>query len=137
MARPKATNPHSAAVRVRLQASEKQALTTLSEELGQPPSRVIRRLIREAVTGGPDLFDDGVAAITEAHRQLSMTGNALSELIRCIKDGRAAELSSAEASVQQALQEVETLRKCYGAAVERAQTRSVSLARKEGPADET
>ena len=45
---------------IRLHHEEDQALIELAADLGQPPSRIIRRLIREAINGGPDYFQDGL-----------------------------------------------------------------------------
>ena len=48
---------------VRLWTEEKEGLAQLAETLGETPSRVIRRLIREAINGGPDYFEDGEGEI--------------------------------------------------------------------------
>ena len=62
MGRPKSNAPEvrSRMAFVRLREAEWVGLKQLAAALDQPPSRIMRRLIREALTGGPDYFDDGV-----------------------------------------------------------------------------
>jgi len=74
----------SKTVCVRLRAEEEAGLKKLAADLGQAPSRIMRRLIREALTGGPDYFDDGVLDLRRMHRELAVIGRNLhrSGLIR-------------------------------------------------------
>ena len=67
MGRPK-SKPHDRRSRVagiRLREEEWTGLKQLAETLGTTPSRVIRRLIREAINGGPDYFEDGEGGYPE------------------------------------------------------------------------
>ena len=64
----------------------------LAEDIGQPPSRIIRRLIREALTGGPDYFNDGVSLISAGCiRELASIGRNLNQLSRAANQGRGGE----------------------------------------------
>ena len=91
MARPKKI-PGSALSRsrnIRLHLAEDQGLKQLAATLGETPSRVIRRLIREALTGGPDYFDDGVLDLRRMHRELASIGRNLNQLSRAANRGAA------------------------------------------------
>lgn len=43
----------------------------LARTTGRPASQLLRRAIREMVTGGPDFFDDGVALMAQAVQSLA------------------------------------------------------------------
>ena len=61
MGRPKSKPQavRSKMVGVRLREEEWAGLKQLAENLGETPSRILRRLVREAINGGPDYFEDG------------------------------------------------------------------------------
>ena len=89
MARPKKI-PGAALSRsrnIRLHLAEDQGLKQLAENLGETPSRVIRRLIREAINGGPDYFDDGVLDLRRMYRELNSIGSNLNQLSRAANRG--------------------------------------------------
>ena len=65
---------------VRLREAEGAALKDLARALNQPASRVVRRLIREAITTGPDYFNDGLDAFRQVRRSLDRIGNNLNQL---------------------------------------------------------
>ena len=71
----------------RLRADEDAGLQTLAAVLGLPPSRIIRRLIREAINGGPDYFPDGVKEIRLMHVHLSAVGRNLNQLVKAVNRG--------------------------------------------------
>tara|TARA_R110002124_G_scaffold278874_1_gene451107 strand:- start:14888 stop:15280 length:393 start_codon:yes stop_codon:yes gene_type:complete len=71
----------SEAQRVRLTMDENQALKNLALEMGVKPSKLIRRLIREAVNQGPDFFDDGIKELRETNRQIGAIGRNLNRLV--------------------------------------------------------
>ena len=89
MARPKLrdTTAYSRMVHVRLRPKEEAGLHTLAAALGVPPSRLIRRLIREAINGGPDYFPDGVKEIRMMHVHLSAVGRNLNQLVKAVNRG--------------------------------------------------
>ena len=72
---------------VRLREEEWAGLKQLAENLDQTPSRLIRRLIREALTGGPDYFDDGVLDLRRMSRELNSIGSNLNQLSRTANQG--------------------------------------------------
>jgi len=83
--RPKKAVKKTEALRVRLTAEERDALQGLSETLGVKPSKIVRRLVREAVTGGPDFFDDGIKELRESNRQLCAIGRNLNRLLKLLE----------------------------------------------------
>ena len=130
MSRPLAINPRSEAVRVRLNRDEKKALLKFSEILRQRPSRVMRRLIREAVTGGPDYFEDGLAEIRETHRQLAAIGRNLNQLTKLAHKGEALLPGDILPELEAAKNEAQLATECYQAAVRRVRSRRIE--REEG-----
>lgn len=60
-----AAAPVSEALRFRLTPDELAGLKAVAAREGVTVSRLLRRAVREMVTGGPDFFDDGVAALSE------------------------------------------------------------------------
>jgi len=77
----------SEAQRVRLTVDENAALKKLAEEMGVKPSKLIRRLIREAVNQGPDFFDDGIKELRETNRQIAAIGRNLNRLVLMMNSG--------------------------------------------------
>ena len=53
----------SRAAAVRLHEEEWRAWQQFAATLEEPPSRILRRLLREALTGGPDYFKDELADV--------------------------------------------------------------------------
>ena len=74
---------------VRLRDQEWEGLKQLAENLGQTPSRLLRRLIREAINGGPDYFDDGVLDLRRMRIELAAIGRNLNQLSRTAHQGGA------------------------------------------------
>ena len=71
----------------RVRPDEHEAFKHLAQQLGQKPGRLVRRLVRQAITGGPDYFDDGVLEIRTMHRQLAAIGRNLNQLARAVNRG--------------------------------------------------
>lgn len=71
----------------RVRPDEHAAFKHLAQQLDQKPGRLLRRLVRQAVTGGPDYFDDGVLEIRTMHRQLASIGRNLNQLARAVNRG--------------------------------------------------
>lgn len=65
---------------IRLREAEWAALQQFAAPLGQPPSRIIRRLIREAITSGPDYFTDELLGVARLSRELAAIGRNLNQL---------------------------------------------------------
>ena len=77
----------SRSVHVRLHPQELAGLTALGRALQLPPSRIHRRLIREAINGGPDYFDDGVHELRLTHVHLAAVGRNLNQLVKAVNRG--------------------------------------------------
>ena len=71
----------------RARPAEYAGLTALSQALNVPPSRLLRRLLREAITGGPDYFKDDVKEIRMMHVHLAAVGRNLNQLVRAANRG--------------------------------------------------
>lgn len=71
----------------RARPAELAGLTALSQALNVPPSRILRRLLREAITGGPDYFKDDVKEIRMMHVHLAAVGRNLNQLVRAANRG--------------------------------------------------
>ena len=78
---------HSEALRVRVRPEERKALQEFAATLGQTPSRIIRRLIREAITGGPDYFKDELLDLRRVSRELAAIGRNLNQLAKAANRG--------------------------------------------------
>lgn len=77
----------SEALHVRLRKEERAAFQEFAAALGQTPSRVLRRLVREAITGGGDYFKDEMVGLRAASRELAAVGNNLNQLARAANRG--------------------------------------------------
>lgn len=107
--------PVSATLHVRLSPDEHAAVNLLARRLGVPVSRLLRRAIREMATGGPDLFDDGVEA-------LSRLAAGLSALDRTLRT-RAVLARGASDELQTVRAEVEMVRSLLAALVHSSRSR--------------
>ena len=79
---------YSRMLHVRLYPKEEAGVRQLAENLGETPSRLIRRLIREALTGGPDYFEDGLVDLRRMQRELASIGRNLNQLTRAANRGQ-------------------------------------------------
>ena len=89
MGRPKLrdTTAYSRMAGVRLRVDEDTGLKALGQALGLSPSRILRRLIREAITGGPDYFADGLVELRTLRQGLTTIGRNLNQLTRAVNRG--------------------------------------------------
>jgi hypothetical protein len=92
----------SSVAHVRLRSSEKHALEAKSRTLGERPSRVLRRLVREFVTGEADYFGSEVAELRRGCDELARIGNNLNQLVRLAHQGQ----WSANADLERTLESV-------------------------------
>ena len=72
---------------LRLHDEEWSALQQFAATLGEPPSRILRRLLREALTGGPDYFKDELADVARMSRELARIGRNLNQLAKAANRG--------------------------------------------------
>lgn len=89
-----AAAPVSEALRFRVTPDELAGLKAVAAREGVTMSRLLRRAVREMVTGGPDFFDDGVAALSKVAGELARLERLLPRLQG---EARAAQLALLEA----------------------------------------
>lgn len=107
---------------VRLRLEEDAGLVALGQALGLSPSRIIRSLIREAITGGPAFFDNGEVELRTMRQHLTAIGRNLNQLTRAVHRGEAVEIA--------ALQRVIHAARLQVAAVEELHLRTIETAAK-------
>ena len=110
---------------VRLREEEDAGLKELAATLGQPPSRIIRRLIREALTGGPDYFDDGVIDLLRMHRELAAIGRNLNQLSRAANQGAVVGGDDVRRVINAGIVQMEAVKELYLRAVRATVQRAV------------
>lgn len=115
MPRPKDASPkvRSQAVRVRLREEERAAFQQFAAQVGQTPSRIIRRLIREAITAGPDYFDDGLSELRQMRRALDRVGGNLNQLARAANAGATVEGDEVRRVLNAVRVQVEAVKELY------------------------
>ena len=120
----------SEALRVRVRDDEREALNRLAKSLDRKPSEILRRLVREAVTGGPDFFDDGLEELRTAHRQLAAVGRNINQLAKAANRDEPIVASELRDELADVKARVEDVAGVYRRAVERARKRTVKPLRK-------
>jgi len=112
-------------LRVRIHCEEREALAKLAASLDEKPSRIVRRLIREAITEGPDFFDDGVGELRAAHRELAAIGRNINQLARQANAQERVVPAQLKGNLAAAKVQVERVADIYRDAVLRARQRTV------------
>ena len=110
---------------VRLRAEEDAGLKKLAADLGQAPSRIMRRLIREALTGGPDYFDDGLLELRRMRTELAAIGRNLNQLARTANQGGAVGGDDVRRVIHAGLVQMEAVKGLYDRLVTTAVKRAV------------
>ena len=103
----------SSSVRVRLREQERAAFQQFAAQVGQTPSRIIRRLIREALTAGPDYFDDGLLELRQMRNELGRVGGNLNQLVRTANQGQAIEGAAVRRVLNAVSVQVEAVKALY------------------------
>jgi len=67
-------------IHIRVTDAEKTALDKLAARYGVKRSALTRRLVREAIRGRANYFEDGVKELYSAHRELSAIGRNLNQI---------------------------------------------------------
>ncbi len=127
MARPK-LEPRAArsiVYGVRLREQEAAALRRIADQVQEPPSRLIRRLIREAVTGGPDFFDDDKIELRRLSREMNAIGRNLNMLVRSIHRGEQVAPADLRQVIDAARAQFEVVQATYQTAVRAACHRAI------------
>ena len=126
----------SGVVRLRLRPEEAGALKALAADLGQTPSRIIRRLIREAINGRPDYFKDELVDLRRLSRELAAIGRNLNQLSRAANRGEAVSGPAVRRVVNAAMVQMEGVKRLYDQAVETVAKRAVLPLRDEAGPEE-
>lgn len=108
-----------------MHAGERAALNVLARSLNETPSRVLRRLFREAITAGPDYFEDGLTELRAAHRALASVGRNINQLAKAANSKEKVVSSDVRRNLAAAKLQVERLADIYRGAVERVQRRTL------------
>lgn len=115
MGRPKA-NPQqrrSRMVHVRLREEEWAAFQRFATLIDQAPSRILRRLLREAITGGLDYFDDGLLELRRMRNELAAIGRNLNQLVRTANQGAAVDGDERRRVINAVAVQVEAVKELY------------------------
>ena len=126
----------SGVAHVRLRPEEAAALKALAADLGQTPSRIIRRLIREAINGRPDYFKDELVDLRAATRELAAIGRNLNQLSRAANRGDAVSGPAVRRVVNAAMVQMEGVKGLYLQALETVAKRAVLPVRQEAGPEE-
>lgn len=117
---------------VRVKPDERKALEKLAKSLDEKPSAVVRRLLREAVTGGPEYFGDGLKEIRTAHRELAAVGRNVNQIAKAANRDEKVVGKDLKRNLAAAKQQVDRLARIYGDAVERVHRRNVERVESSG-----
>ena len=109
----------------RVRLDEHEAFKQLAQHLGQKPGRLLRRLVRQAITGGPDFFADGVLEIRTMHRQLAGIGRNLNQLARAANRGDVVSGDDVRRVVNAGIVQMEAAKELYLKAVRGTVRRAV------------
>ena len=116
---------------VRLREDEYAGLQQLAAALGQAPSRVLRRLLREALTGRPDYFKDELVDLRGAVRELAKIGGNLNQLARAANQGAGVRGADVRRVVNACTVQTAAVKELYRAAVRTTVKRAVVAAEEE------
>ncbi len=115
----------SDSLRVWVRPNERKALQKLAGSLGVKPSQVVRRVVREAITGGPEYFADGLKELQAAHRELAAVGRNINQLARAANRDEKIVSKDLRRNLAAAKQQVDRLAEVYRDAVDRVHRRTV------------
>ncbi len=107
----------SRVVGIRFREEEWAALQQFAAGVGQPASRVLRRLAREAASGRPDYFKDELVDLRGAVAELTKIGGNLNQLARATNQGRVVQGEDVRRAVNACIVQVSAVRELYWSAV--------------------
>ena len=122
--KPQPKRGRTGVVNVRLWTEEKEGLAQLAATLGETPSRIIRRLVREAINGGPDYFEDGEGEIRKMRYELTTIGRNLNQFARAVNRGERVMSADLQRAFNACTVQTEAVRLAYSHAVEAATARA-------------
>jgi hypothetical protein len=111
---------------VRLTSAEIQGLQQVADGMGEAPTRLLRRAVREIISAGPDLFEDGVTELRALHRELAAVGRTLNQIARHLNAGGEVQGHIDLASASQA---VKAAQDAFGGLIKCSQERWVPVVR--------
>ena len=110
---------------MRVNEAEREAFMRLAQSLKERPSALLRRLMREAVIGGPDYFADGLDELREAHRQLAAAGRNVNQLLKLANRDEPVVADELRGELATMLKRVVRVAEIYREAVARTRRRTV------------
>ena len=121
----KARKIQSRRAAIRLREEEWAGLQQLATTLGQTPSRILRRLLREALTGGPDYFTDERVDWLGVRRELAALGRNLNQLTKAVHQGEWPDGALVRRTLNATRVQVAGVKAVYDQAIETVATRAV------------
>jgi len=121
----------SRVVGIRFREAEWAALQQFAAGVGQPASRVLRRLAREAASGRPDYFKDELVDLRGAVRELAKIGGNLNQLARAANQGAGVRGADVRRVVNACTVQTAAVKELYRAAVRTTVKRAVVAAEEE------
>jgi len=114
---------------VRLNEEENLRFQRLAEQLQTTRSRLMRKMIREAIGAGPDLLHQELKLIEELAYQLAAIGRNLNQLVRAIHSGKVAVTAADQVAIEAVRAQVEQVDKEVILVIDRSCNRWVKDAR--------
>ena len=126
MARPRhdPARPLSHQWSVRLYPAEWTRLSALAAVFGVLPARILRRLVRELITGGPDYFPAEQAELVQTRQQLRAIGRNLNQLARAANQGQVLNAADVREALDACTAKMEAVHAVYQRAVDTAAHRT-------------
>lgn len=118
--------PLSMPMSVRLTLAELQSFRQAAERIGEAPTRLLRRAVREIVNAEPDLFEDGLIELRAIHRELAATGRTLNQIARHLNAGGALQECIDLVPMSQT---VKAAQDAFGRLIKQSQDRWVAIVR--------
>ena len=85
-------SPLTRNIRIRLTEEEDLAIVSLARSSGEANrSRMLRKMIREAIRLGPDLMKDDLTGFREAVRELAAVGRNINQIAHALNAGKTPE----------------------------------------------
>lgn len=128
--RPKVAEPRTEVLRIRLTEAEREALKRLAEQVGERPSVLARRILREASQpGSVTLFDEDGRAVRNASMELARVGRNLNQIAKAVNRGTAVLDPDVREDLEDTLREVRHVRDRVAEIVQRSRIRTKAFLR--------
>ena len=112
-------------VNVRMNEAEALAFRLLAEHLQTTRSRLLRKVIREAIGEGPDLLFQEFKVMDDAVYQVAAIGRNLNQLVRAVHTGQVKAMPQEQALMGDILNRIESLKKEIFIVIDRSRNRTV------------